>query len=44
MLFVKNENAYEEQSSVLDIFKDSENIVSPALLKSFKCMEKKEKK
>lgn len=35
---------FGEQSSVLDSFKDSENIVSPALLKRFMCMEKKEKK
>lgn len=27
MLFVENENAYEEQSSVLDSSEDSENIV-----------------
>lgn len=33
MLLVKNKNAFKEQSSVLDSFRDSENNVSVVLLK-----------
>lgn len=40
MLLVKNENACEEQSNVLDSFRDSETNVSPVLLKRSECTEK----
>lgn len=43
MLLVKNENACEEQSNVLDSFRDSESNVSPVLLKRSECTEKKQK-
>lgn len=44
MLLVKNENACEEQSNVLDSFRDSESNVSPVLLKRSECTEKKKKR
>lgn len=41
MLLVKNEHACEEQSNVLDSFRDSESNATPVLLKRSECTEKK---
>lgn len=43
MLLVKNENACEEQSNVLDSSRYSKSNVSPVLLKRSECTEKKKK-
>lgn len=43
MLLVKNENACEEQSNVLDSSRYNKSNASPVLLKRSECTEKKKK-
>lgn len=44
MLLIKNENACEEQTNVLDSFRDGESNVSAVLLKRSECTKQKKKR